>query len=446
MTLFFRFWLITLAIKAALAVWLPFSSDEAYYWVWGHFPQLSYYDHPPMVGWLFWLGRELSFGGQSARLPAVILGHLTLLVWNRILTPYLDEKSRRWWMGFVLLSPFLGIGSLIVTPDLPLVFFWSLGIWALLEAVNKKTALAYSLLGAVLGLGFCAKYHMVLFVPIAWVWLLISGRWREVALRFVPLTIFAGLLFCAPVWYWNMTNDWVSFRFQFEHGFKGGPWNPSWPLEYVAGQIALIFPLMLWQALRRKEPKELSWLHAFAWLPLLFFFYTSFKARVEANWPIIAYPAILALGFLNDSSRRWVRATMCVWAIAILLIFTQLIFPWIPIDERKLKTSEMTKFDALVAVADEYQPLFASSYQMASTLSYKRKDIVFKLVGMNRRDFFDFHPMSRPRTEVFYVAVEGGYPFPDWLTQSGAEVREVRHVSNELRIFEVRQVAQNNGN
>lgn len=442
MTQFYRFWLILLAIKAALAVWLPFSSDEAYYWVWSHYPQLSYFDHPPFVAWLFWLGQWVDAAGQAVRLPAVLLGHTTLLIWNRLLEPHLDERARCWWLGFVALSPFMGVGSLVVTPDLPLVFFWSLAMVTLQYALQSHRAKAYFALGAVLGLGFCAKYHMVLFVPVAWVWLLVSGRWRDIAWKYLPLTVLAGLLFCAPVWYWNMTNEWVSFRFQLDHGLKKATWKPQWPLQYIAGQLALIFPIVLVLALRRREPRSLRWLHAFAWLPVIFFLYTSFRARVEANWPIIAYPAIFTLAFLNDPGHRWIRVTMGIWAAALLIVISHLWSPWFPIDARKLKTNEMTKYDALVQPSSELTPFFAGSYQMASTLSYRTGRMISKLRGLNRRDFYDFQPMSMPTSEVFYVAVEDGHPLPEWVAQSGASVREAQVVSEQLRILEVRQRAR----
>ena len=28
------------------------TSDEAYYWLWGQHPALSYYDHPPFHAWM----------------------------------------------------------------------------------------------------------------------------------------------------------------------------------------------------------------------------------------------------------------------------------------------------------------------------------------------------------------------------------------------------------
>ena len=42
-TLAFRFW---------LGAALPITGDEAYFAIWGQRPDLGYYDHPPMVGWM----------------------------------------------------------------------------------------------------------------------------------------------------------------------------------------------------------------------------------------------------------------------------------------------------------------------------------------------------------------------------------------------------------
>ena len=46
-----------LIIKLALAAYIPFFYDEAYYWFWGNNLRLSYYDHPPFVSYLYFLGQ-----------------------------------------------------------------------------------------------------------------------------------------------------------------------------------------------------------------------------------------------------------------------------------------------------------------------------------------------------------------------------------------------------
>lgn len=444
MNSFLRVWLIALVVKTIVAIWLPFANDESYYWVWGHHPQLSYFDHPPMVGWLFSLGTLLEIFGNAARLPAVWLGHLTLLVWNRILAPYLDEKQRTHWLLFVIFSPFLGVGSIIVTPDIPLLFFWSLSLLILLTLLERPTPLLYLGLGTTLGLGFCSKYLIVLFVPIALLWLAWSGLWRKILWRWVPLTIIAGLAFCLPVIIWNWQNEWVSFAFQLNHGLKSQTWKPSWPLEYLGAQIGLLFPTVVVFALMRREPSPLRFLYFFGWLPLAFFFYTSFKARVEANWPIMAFPAVLTLAFVNMKNRRWLYGTMAVWILATLIAFTQVIHPWIPMDPKKLKTFELTKYDPVAEeiVNTRLKDVYLDSYQAASSVSYKLRRQFYKLPGINRRDLYDFLPQSYPTADHFTFINEWGQPLPDWLTEKGYKVDNHRVLANGFHVFEVSRSAQ----
>lgn len=439
---FTRVWLIALAVKTVLAIWLPLSNDEAYYWVWGHHPQWSYFDHPPMVGWLFSIGGLFDSLWNAPRLPGVWLGHLTLLIWHRILAPVLDAKKQTLWLIFVLFSPFLGLGSLIITPDVPLLFFWSLSILLLLKALDQKSPTLYIALGASLGLGFCSKYLIVLFVPIALVWLAFSGRWRAVRWSLVPLTVLFGLIFCLPVLYWNWRHEWASFAFQLNHGLASEQWKAGWPLEYLGAQILLIFPPVLWLALQRREPKDMRFLHYFAWGPLLFFFYTSFKARVEGNWPIMAHPAVLSLAFLNMRNWRWLKITVGTWAVALLVIFSQIIHPWIPANPKKLKTNEFTKFDVFLPAAMQEKDLYLGSYQMAAAVSYKLKRQVYKLGGMNRRDFYDFQPQSYPNGDRFVLGAEIGHPLPAWVQEKGYQVKSTRRLTDEFQILEVERSAQ----
>lgn len=443
MSRFYQIWLIALVIKSALAIWLPFSNDEAYYWVWGHHPQLSYFDHPPAVGWLMWLGTFFESFGNAARLPGVWLGHVTLLIWNQILKPYLDEKRAVWWLIFVLLSPFLGLGSLIITPDVPLLFFWSLSLLLLLRLIESPSVLRYAALGASLGLGFCSKYMIVLFVPTALLWIFWSGQWRHVRWAYVPITILVGLVFCFPVLYWNMQNDWVSFRFQLDHGFKSREWNALIPLEYVGGQLLLLFPTVVWLATRRQEPKEAKFLHFFGWVPLAFFLYSSFKAPVEANWPIMAHPALLALAFINAPDSKSIRATMGVWLAAGLIVVTEAAHHWLPIDPKRLKTSEFTRFDVFLTQMEKDAPVYLGSYQAAAAVSYKLRKQYYKLGGMNRRDFYDFLPSSYPEDgKTFWIGCEYSQGLPEWMTKGmDFELHEVR-LTDEFRMIEVKPRAE----
>ncbi len=433
---FISLWLIALIIKIALATLLPLSNDEAYYWVWGQHPQLSYFDHPPMVGWLFTLGNLTDFFGSAVRIPGVLLGHMTLLIWHKILRPFLIDKELTFWLAFILLTPFFGLGSIIITPDLPLMFFWTLAIYLLQKLLKEKSAFSYFIFGATLGLGFCAKYHMVLFVPIAWVWLIGSGRWREINFKYLAVAVIAGLVFCAPVWVWNMQHEWVSFRFQLEHGLKGKIWKPTYPIEYLGGQIGLLFPLVIYLALRKREPAELRYLHAFAWLPILFFLFTSFKARVEGNWPIIAHSSVYALAFLNRGSKL-LKATMVIWALLLTVVLSHVAYPWIPLNPKQNKVTEFSEFNKADERTKNLSPLYAGGYQVASVLSFKQRRDIHKIAGMNRKDFYDFREESYPKETMFYVVTDFWQEYPSWFTERECQKEELETLSDTLRLYRV---------
>jgi 4-amino-4-deoxy-L-arabinose transferase-like glycosyltransferase len=447
---FWRLWWLSLAVKTVIAVFLPLANDEAYYWVWGHHPALSYFDHPPMVAWLFSIGTLLESFANAARLPGVWLGHATLLIWNQILQPFIKKENRSTWLIFVVLSPFFGIGSLIITPDVPLLFFWSLSLLLLLRSLKFPTAANYVGLGLALGLGFCSKYLIVLFVPIALIWLMASGNWRRVRWSLIPLTVLFGMLACLPVLIWNYQHQWASFEFQLHHGLDGKNPRPSWPFEYLGAQIGLLFPIVIVFAWFRREKREASFLHYFGWLPLLFFFTTSFRARVEANWPTMAHPEILSLAFLNmttsASGKRWLKAMSAIWALAITLVLAQLIHPWIPLSSGNLKTSEFTRFDpvaeAVAAQVLRHEVVYLGSYQMAAAVSYKLKTQLYKLAGLNRRDFYDFQSQSIPESDRFFLGAFSWQELPSALQARGYVAVNTMKISDEFKIVEVQRRAK----
>src|SRR4030042_6999430 len=55
--------------------------DEAYYWTWSRNLQWGYYDHPPLVGFLIWIGTVIAGGGEfGVRFLGVGIGFLLTVV------------------------------------------------------------------------------------------------------------------------------------------------------------------------------------------------------------------------------------------------------------------------------------------------------------------------------------------------------------------------------
>ena len=84
--------LVFLAVRLVLFVAARPFMDETYYWLWGQHPALSYFDHPPLVGWteglfsvLGWttLGGPGAATASAARLGGAGHTHLGLLPHDR---------------------------------------------------------------------------------------------------------------------------------------------------------------------------------------------------------------------------------------------------------------------------------------------------------------------------------------------------------------------------
>jgi 4-amino-4-deoxy-L-arabinose transferase-like glycosyltransferase len=428
------FW-ISLIVKIILAALLPLTNDEAYYWVWSLHPQLSYYDHPPFVAWLFWIGERLPQIGTSVRWPGVLLAHATLYVWLKVLEPYLDENQRRQWLWLALLSPLVGGSALIVTPDVPLMFFYALALglffrWQ--KTPDFKWSLAF---GLAMGVGFSSKYMMVLFVLSLLPFTLWSPKLRGPLMRSLPWMFLGAVAGAAPVWVWNVMNDFASFKFQAAHGLGRKFWKPSWTFHYIGAQIGLIFPVILYWAIRARRNLPAVF-HFLAWTPLAFFLFTTYRGYVEANWPIVAYPAIFALAVsAYPLNLRAIQGTVLLWGVLIASMAVIVIAqpPW----SKALKFREFHQFDRAVAVAKPYEPLYARSYQMAAKMHFELKRPVYKLKGMNRRDFFDYLEDSEPKTSPYYVVVEKNEPLPPSYTSRGHKIAEKIAVDDRYEIVKV---------
>lgn len=428
------FW-ISLFVKLAVSVVIPLTNDEAYYWVWSQNMQLSFYDHPPFVAWLFWLGDKIDFWGGMVRWPGVLLGHATLGLWLLILKPYFNEEQGFYWLLLALLSPLVGGTNLVVTPDLPLLFFYALSLFVFYEWRKNPRWWMSLALGLSVGLGMTSKYVMILFPLSLLPLILLSRQLRGPFFRQLIWIACGFAIGALPVWLWNVLNDFASIRFQAEHGLGHKIWKPSWTVEYILAQIGLVFPIILYWAIRARRQMPAVF-HLLAWTPILFFLFTTSRGYVEANWPIVAYPAILALAVANlPTNIRGIQSTLALWGTVMFgllaVVLTQ------PDWAKTTKFREFHQFDTLEMAAKELNPLFARSYQMAAKMHFDLKRPVFKLKGMNRRDFYDYLPQSEPGRGTYYLAVEKGDTLPIAFVSLGHKVTDVRVVDEQFEIWKI---------
>lgn len=221
-----RLWLL-LAVSALIRLLIAFSTllgnDEVYYINYALFPDLSHFDHPPMVGWIIQLfSLNLLWENDGIiRLGAVVLG--TVNTWLIYRTgKQLKDELTGWYSALLYSASFYTfiIAGVFILPDSPQTFFWLIAMLLLVKAVKTGPVHAGSgrlilLAGAAGGLALLSKYTSVfLFTGAAIYFLLFERKWLFKWQAYAAVLV--ALLFFSPVLYWNMENGFVSFTFHSE--------------------------------------------------------------------------------------------------------------------------------------------------------------------------------------------------------------------------------------
>ncbi len=308
-----------------LSASLQLHPDEAYYWLWSRHPDISYFDHSPMVAYFIWFTTLFSKSELWVRLSGTITTLLiSVLVWQLAMRMFASALVAAASVMLFNAYPLSTLGMIVMTPDVPLFLFWSLSVSIFWQLVQSGRAGWWYLLGVSFGLALLSKYTAVLLLPSVFVFLVLTEERRWLRTVHPYLALLLGLLCFVPVVYWNSQHAWISFAFQFNHGLGGQHYSLDHLFEYLGGQLLIAGPLVLLlgayaciSSLRRGD-KGLLFLTIFSLPIIVFFGFTSLKKMAEPNWTIFAYFAFSVLVskcFLDNAS----RVKQALWGAALLL-------------------------------------------------------------------------------------------------------------------------------
>jgi 4-amino-4-deoxy-L-arabinose transferase-like glycosyltransferase len=346
-----KFWAAALAALTALrlviAATTPLAPDEAYYWVWSHALAAGYPDHPPMVA--LWIRLGTLIAGDGA-LGVRLLGPVSVAIASLLLVDAADRLLPGRNAGLraaALMNATLlfGVGAVVMTPDTPLLFFWTCCLWATARLLRSGHALWWLAIGLFAGLALASKYTAVLLwfgigawllvTPAMWFWLRRPAPWLGALL---------GAAVFLPVLAWNADHGWASF---IRQGSRTVAWQPANAArflgELIAGQFGLVTPLIfvlcvagiVVAARRAWQTREPVWtLLAALTLPAtLLFLQHSLGDRVQGNWPAIIYPAaaIAAAGLQAPLWRRLHMPAVVLGLVITLLAYQQASLALLPL-------------------------------------------------------------------------------------------------------------------
>jgi 4-amino-4-deoxy-L-arabinose transferase-like glycosyltransferase len=335
--------------------------DEAHYVLYGHFLDLSYVDHPPLVGWTQALFAHL-FGESVfwARVPAILL--MAFISWEsyRFLLFSKATESQALWGITALNSSFMfGAIGLMLLPEnflLALVFPIMMSVLRIEQEGKIKD---YIWLGVWLGLAGLSKYTAVILIPPLILYILTKQRFDLLINPRILLSAVIGFILILPVIVWNASHEWISFTYQSSHvtgstviAFK--PFIRSLAAQFGAYN-PFLFLIAVYGVISAFKSKNSAILLAL-WVGLsveLFFVTTSFLKPVLPHWPALFYLLFIPIGsvFLLKNGGKHssaARYTIILSLILSLVIHAELYGKWGSFPDYKSPFRDIYGFDIQV--------------------------------------------------------------------------------------------------
>ncbi len=288
--------LITVFIKIILSSFLELGNDEVYYYTYAIQPDWNHFDHPPMVGWmirltslnLYWVS------ALSMRLGSILSAAIATFVIFE--TGTLLKNERAGYIAALLYSLSIYttiIAGLFVLPDSPQLLFFTLSIYLMVKMVVKPHLFKtehWLLLGLFIGLATMSKVHG-LFLWAGFGAFILFHRGKTLKNKNLYLAVMISLICIVPILYWNIQNDFITYRYHSKRVMHSGISVDSF-LQQVLGEmlyqnplvyISCLIPLLNFRKLKASflnrgnndfQYSEALWLLLWLSLPLILTFWT----------------------------------------------------------------------------------------------------------------------------------------------------------------------------
>jgi 4-amino-4-deoxy-L-arabinose transferase-like glycosyltransferase len=206
------------------------------------------------------------------------------------------------------------VGTLIVTPDAPLLVASSFILFCLAKVLETERGAWWLAVGAAVGAALLSKYTALFFGPAILIWLVSVPKLRHWLISPWPyLGGAVSLAIFSPVIFWNADHHWVSFIKQIGRA-RIEEFKPAFIAELIPTQVAFATPLVfilgvmgLYALLKRQAGASAArmLINATFWTIVAYFIWHSLHARVEANWFAPVYPAFAIAAAVAAILTRW---------------------------------------------------------------------------------------------------------------------------------------------
>lgn len=348
-------WLLLLLITLLhllIAGRVGLSDAESNYALYGVHLQLSYFDHPPLVGWLQAIVIPFAHSDFAMRLwPMVINIGWSWTLFQLAKTLFTKENP---WLPFISVAItqsaiVLNVLGVALLPQAPFLLFALLAILFLYRAIESERLGNFILLGLCLGLAALSEYTAILLVVVV-VLYVITSKWQLLFSYKLWLSGIIAIILSLPVFYWNCQHHWISFHYQTGHVLSQQQNWSLWlflynqllqffaysPGIYIFGLLATTAAFSAWK-------DHTTRLLVLLILVILFFFaYAAGYKAQHPHWTAVAWvgSSILSARYLcHHWQKIWVKLgvyfSLAYSLVIILLLHFYIIFsvPKLPIDK-----------------------------------------------------------------------------------------------------------------
>jgi 4-amino-4-deoxy-L-arabinose transferase-like glycosyltransferase len=405
--------------------------DEAQYWLWAGEPAFGYYSKPPVIAWI--IAAFTAVCGDSEfciRIASPILHTGTAYIIYLLATHLFDARTGFWSALFYATLPAVSLSSTLISTDVPLLFFWSVALYAFvrLEAEDK---LKWSImLGLALGAGLMSKYAMLYFLPCLLVYSLFTNNRPHILFR-RRFWLAAGIaLICF------IPNLWWNYQYAFMTAIHTGDnigWSGGFPhiqefSEFFFSQFAVFGPVLfgIYLAALLRLPVEgmnrkQLFLLCFSVPILLIICFQALMSKAYANWAALTYigGTILVTDLMvNIIPDWWRKLSMPIHIGVFIVVSVAVMFSrpgQLPLPEDIQPFDRMHGAREIAAATREYidtktfRVLLTDERRMSALMGYYLRDLDIARRAWRSDEFPDDHfELTRPfRTNpvepVFYL-------------------------------------------
>jgi len=407
--------------------------QDAYYYLYSENLALSYFDHPPMVAYMLKLSSTLF--GQSVtviKLTDFTISFFSFISFYYLSTFFLSKRKAVYAAILYGSTLQLTILSVNTTPDVPLLFFWTISLIVLYKTLSQKKLYLWILSGVLIGLSFNSKYTGLFLLLGLFLFIIMSKNHRHLLFsKQIFVTLFFILLTVSPIIYWNIKNDWISFAFQTTeraNDISRLSLKPKFFLGTLGTQMVLLVPFffcglvfILYKLSRKMIKKkaflgdDTNFLLAFSLPVIAFFFTVSLFYWVKLNWLMPGYitASILVSIYLKRKLLVYQVITSLVFHV---LFFIQVAFYVVPINSDDTWFGWKQLADEVETVRKEQPDSFIFSsdgYKTSAVLNFYMDEHVYSgnIIGENGLQFsiIDSELDHLNARDAYYIASETNF-------------------------------------